>query len=237
MSKDTGKPIVNIEEFTKNGQKIPESGVLYLIRIDRETYVVDESSKTGRELLQLAGKQPIERYQIDQKFRGGQVRTIGLDESVSFCAPGIERFMTLPLDQNEGQEVLRRDFLLPRDDIEFLDTLGNDYELLSEVNKQWLLVRNWPVPDGYTQSEVSLAILIAPGYPTAQLDMVYFSPPLSRTDKKPIGATNATEQICGESWQRWSRHRTSTNPWRAGIDCISTHVGLIKHWLQREFSQ
>ena len=38
----------------------------------------------------------------DQKFRGGAVHPVGLDETVVFTTPGIERFMTLPLDQTEG---------------------------------------------------------------------------------------------------------------------------------------
>ena len=39
---------------------------------------------------------------ISQKLHGGQVKTIGLDEVADFTCPGVERFMTLPLDQTEG---------------------------------------------------------------------------------------------------------------------------------------
>lgn len=92
---------VEIEEFGKKNQKPPKAKN-YIIRIDKEKYTVDVSQMTGRELLMLARKLPPDRYTISQKMHGGQTREIGLDEIADFTAPGVERFMTLPLDQTEG---------------------------------------------------------------------------------------------------------------------------------------
>jgi len=44
---------------------------------------------TGHQLLELAG-------------RCGVMKEIGLNETVSFTTPGVEKFKTLPLDQTEG---------------------------------------------------------------------------------------------------------------------------------------
>jgi len=52
--------------------------------------------------LTLAGKTPVSSYMITQKLRGGQTHRIELDESADFTTLGVERFMTLPLDQTEG---------------------------------------------------------------------------------------------------------------------------------------
>lgn len=93
--------VIDLEAFAKDGRQ-PPSGKPFRIRIDREHFVVNESCKTGRELLQLAGKVPPEQWMISQKLRGGQVKEIGLDEKADFTTPGVERFMTLPLDQTEG---------------------------------------------------------------------------------------------------------------------------------------
>lgn len=93
--------IIDIEEYAKNGHKPPKAK-RYRIRIDKQHYIVEQSHLSGRELLILAGKQPPEKYMISQKFFGGQVKRINLDESVDFTTPGVERFMTLPLDQTEG---------------------------------------------------------------------------------------------------------------------------------------
>jgi len=91
---------VDIEEYAKNDRKPPKAR-RYVIRIDKTRYTVTVPSMTGRELLKLAGKDPA-RFAILQKFRGGQMKRIQLDEVVDFTAPGVERFVTNPLDQTEG---------------------------------------------------------------------------------------------------------------------------------------
>lgn len=95
--------VLDVEEFVKaNPSKKPPHARRYRIRIDKVRYEVTVPSMTGRDLLVLAGKTPPERFSISQKLHGGQSRPIGLDETVSFVEPGVERFMTLPLDQTEG---------------------------------------------------------------------------------------------------------------------------------------
>ena len=97
----TNIEVIDIEEYSKQGKPVPKEKH-YQIRIDREKYIVEEECKTGRELLKLANKIPVEKYQLNQKLKGGQVKPIGYDETVCFTDLGIERFMTLPLDQTEG---------------------------------------------------------------------------------------------------------------------------------------
>lgn len=95
--------IIDIEEYAKTNRKPPRAKS-YRIRIDKQHYVVNVSAMTGRELLNLAGKAPPTNYMISQKFRGGETKKIGLDEKADFTTPGVERFMTLPLDQTDGGE-------------------------------------------------------------------------------------------------------------------------------------
>ena len=99
---DNGEVIVDLEDFAKGNKPVPPRCHGYRIRIDRQKYVVLVPCMTGRELLELAGKTPPERWMISQKLHGGEVKKIELDEKVDFRTPGIERFMTLPLDQTEG---------------------------------------------------------------------------------------------------------------------------------------
>jgi len=94
---------IDLEEFSKgNPEKGPEKGKKYMIKVDREKYKVETDSKSGQEILELAGKIPFTKYQLNQKFRHGVVKKIEYNEIVDFTAPGIERFMTIPLDQTEG---------------------------------------------------------------------------------------------------------------------------------------
>jgi hypothetical protein len=92
---------IDIEEFAK-AEKEPPKGKKYLIRVDKAFFKVDAECLTGREILEIAGKIPITRFQLNQKLKGGVVKKIGYDEKVCFWTPGIERFMTIPLDQTEG---------------------------------------------------------------------------------------------------------------------------------------
>ena len=92
--------LIDIEECGKAERKPPKARH-YRIRIDKDRYTVDVPSMTGQTLV-LAGKSPPERWTISQKFHGGRTQEIGLEEVVDFTEPGVERLMTLPLDQTEG---------------------------------------------------------------------------------------------------------------------------------------
>jgi hypothetical protein len=131
---------------------------------------------------------------------------------------------------------MRRQFKLSDPDVQFLDEYGLDWETISE-GSQWVFMHRFPTGDGYNHAETTVAIRIQTGYPIAQLDMVYFHPPLARKDGKPIARTQTVQAIDGKSFQRWSRHRTAQNPWKPGFDSLETHVHLIEDWLQREFEK
>lgn len=131
---------------------------------------------------------------------------------------------------------MRRHFALPEADEEFLNSSGLRWETLLESGVRWLLVHDFPVPPGYNVATVTVALRIETGYPDAQLDMAYFFPALARADGRPIGALSS-QALDGKTLQRWSRHRTGENPWRPGIDDVSTHLMLVENWFRREFQK
>lgn len=95
--------IIDLEDFSKeNPNKGPEKGKKYQIRINRDKFVVKTDSMKGSEILELANKIPFQNFQLNQLFRHGAVKKINYEEIVDFTEPGIERFMTIPLDQQEG---------------------------------------------------------------------------------------------------------------------------------------
>ncbi len=101
MKKHDDDLIVDVEEYAKSGEKKPKCNK-FRIKIDKEKFVVNVPEMTGWQLLELAGKKPIEQYSIFQRFKGGATEKVEYSETTNFQAPGIERFMTLPLDQTEG---------------------------------------------------------------------------------------------------------------------------------------
>lgn len=130
---------------------------------------------------------------------------------------------------------MRRDFHLPQEDCNFLDELG-EWETVNSSGMQWVIINDYPVCPGYNVPRITVALKIETGYPRTQLDMAYFFPALHRKDGKPIRATT-TQNIDGKSFQRWSRHRTAQNPWREGVDDISTHMSLVSFWFEQEFKK
>ena len=74
------------------------------------------------------------------------------------------------------------DFNLPEDDMEFLNNLGFRFHSKNDGRYKWIILKNYPMPNGYNVTTASIAISIPNGYPTNQLDMAYFFPPLTRVD-------------------------------------------------------
>lgn len=95
------KPEINVEQYAKEGKEVPKEHV-YIIMVDRQNYKVEKECMTGKEILMLAGKLPPERFQLNERFKGGKVVKVGYDQTVCFTEPGVEKFMTIPLDQTEG---------------------------------------------------------------------------------------------------------------------------------------
>ena len=93
--------VIDVELYAKEGKEVPHD-CHYIIIVDRQKYTVKNECMTGREILILAGKTPPERFQLNQRFKGGKVVKVGYDQKVCFTEPGIEKFMTIPLDQTEG---------------------------------------------------------------------------------------------------------------------------------------
>ena len=204
----------------------------YKVQIDKDFFEAPVSRMTGRELLELADIKPAEGYAIYLKVKGGQPQRIDLDQKIDLSPPGVERFVTLPLDQTEGFDG-RRHFALPREDLEWLDDTSCRFELVAEGADLRVVLYGFPVPVGYRQRQIDVNVRIQPGYPDTQIDMVYVHPALERADGRPIPATRL-KRFDGREWQRWSRHRTPANPWRPGIDSLASHFNLVEHWFLRE---
>lgn len=74
----------------------------YKIQIDKREYDVENPTPTGAYLLELAGKVPVSQFGIYLRVPGQQAQRILPDQTVDLRGEGIERFVTLPLDQTEG---------------------------------------------------------------------------------------------------------------------------------------
>jgi len=128
---------------------------------------------------------------------------------------------------------MRRDFSLTEDDEECMKAHGFGWDAIIENSTRWLIIRQYPILAGYNVAAADAALRIQPSYPDVQIDMVYFSPPLALQSGRPIGALS-NMVIEGRQYQQWSRHRTTVNPWRPGLDNVCTHLIQVDSWLARE---
>jgi hypothetical protein len=126
-----------------------------------------------------------------------------------------------------------RQFDLPSFDVSYLDGAGLVWETIVEGDARWLILHDRPLHGGYNVDKAIVAIRISPGYPEAQLDMAYFSPPLARSDGRGVNNLYPLT-IDTKPFQQWSRHRTNENPWRSGEDDVSSHLALVDGWLEKE---
>lgn len=227
---------VDVEEYVRNNRAIPQAK-RYIIRIDKERRVVHTPVLTGKQILDLVGKTP-DKFKLYEHFPGRQPEPIQPDQEVHLHKHHVERFTTMPKDTTEGRTTatLRRQFGLPLADEHYLDSLGLPWETVTDAGQLWLLIHGWRLPADYSTPNACVALQIPGGYPDTQIDMVYFLPHLGRIDGRPIAALS-TQMICGDTYQRWSRHRSGLNPWRPGVDDISTQLTLVHDWLTRELAR
>ena len=219
-----------------NGPKPPKA---YKIKIDGKMFDVQDRYITGRSILILAQKTPIADFGVALQEHGHNMRTIGLDEVVDLDAPGVEKFVTYHTGHSDGEEGPDGPFPfeLPTEDQDYACRLSGSMERVLESGRRWVLLHNFHVPEGYNLDRVTAAVLLPVGYPQSAPEMVYFYPALSLTSGKKIRASEATETIRGEKYQRWSRHFLPQEPWRPGIDSLETYALMIRGWLEREVTR
>lgn len=128
---------------------------------------------------------------------------------------------------------MRREFDLSEADEEGLISRGLAFETILEGEARWLLIHAFPIPGGYNHGAATAALRIPPSYPEDQIDMVYFHPALALASGREVKALTVTT-IDGKTYQQWSRHRTGANPWRPGLDDVTTHLLQVETWLARE---
>lgn len=87
--------VIDLEDYTKSGKK-PPAGKKYKVRIDDQSFIFDDQFVTGKQILEKAGKIPVECHTLYQKLKGCDFEKVSLDEKVDLGKPGIEHFVVKP---------------------------------------------------------------------------------------------------------------------------------------------
>ena len=205
-----------------------------IIKVNRDKYEVEKEIISGNEIFELVKKNP-ETNRLRMFSKKDKV-IIKPADKIDLTQCGVERFVIEPLDCTEGfLSKITFDHILPEDKV-FLENMDSPVDLQVENNLHWLILRDFPIPNGYNVDKADIAIMIPHNYPAGRLDMAYFHPPLNRKDNAPIRALSP-QKIEDKTYQRWSRHRTSTNPWNPEIDNLESHLDLMMNCLIAEFKK
>lgn len=235
--------IVDLEEYGKHCKPVPYARI-YRIKIDKNYHNWTKPIISVKDLINLeypGNSKPVEVY----KFLNSSPKPIKLkpDEIVDLTEKCLVRFTIQPKEQEDGQSVdtadaaeaevkIRRDFLLPEEDVDFLDSLGLLWEAIGNHPGNWIIIHDYPIPLGYNVQKAEVALSIVGTYPAAQIDMAYFFPPLVKDTNRIIN--NVFEQPLDQrKFQGWSRHR-KPGEWRPGVDNIATHLCLVDNWLAND---
>jgi hypothetical protein len=224
--------VVDIEEYVLAGKPIPHAH-LYRYRVNKPHFVTELPELTREQILERAGLVPTAQYRLRLKRRDGPPVEVKPGETVHLRDHGVERFIAQPKEVQDGREA-RFQFAVSNVDAAFVESLGLPYETLHSGSRMWVLIYGLALPTGFQVATANVAVEIAPGYPTSQLDMAWFDPPLRRLDGQVIAQTQVIEQIDGRGWQRWSRHRIGGSVWQPGVDNLESHFAYIQGWLSRE---
>ena len=187
-----------------------------------------------RDALVQAGFKPTE-WSVMLKVAGAPAVPIGLDDIVDLRTPGIEKLRLTKDDVNNGEAPPQpeRTFALLSVDEAHLGRLGLRWETVTEGQRRFLLIHNYPVPEGYNVDRVVLGLEIPPDYPGVAVYGFFTCPPLRRKSGHPIPNPRPDAEIRGQVYSGWSRYRSPVQ-WDANVDNVVTQLVLVETSLARE---
>jgi hypothetical protein len=191
-----------------------------------------------RDAVVRAGFNPDRGWQIFLKIRGEPKRPVQLTDTIDLRTRGIEKLRLTPREVNNGEapQAPRRDFALLDADEVHLARLGLRWETIEEANRRWLVLHNYPAPEGYTADRILLALEIPPTYPGAQIYGFYAYPPLALASARAIANTQLRGTIFGKDFHGWSRNRGAV-AWNPVNDNVATQLALVDAALGSEVGE
>ncbi len=89
---------LDLEDYVTQQRAIPAGCRHFRLRIDRHKHQWHKAQITGRQILDLAGKEQFDNFRVNQHFRFGRVEQVELDEVVDLATSGVERFEIIAIE-------------------------------------------------------------------------------------------------------------------------------------------
>ena len=224
-------------DLSSNGVEVFQSrGATWVLNVQGVRLELHVPTVIVRDALVLAGFNPDQGWQIFLKLVGEPKQAVELTTEIDLKRPGIEKLRLTPKDVNNGDGGVqcRRDFALLGVDESFLNQHFDLWQTLIEGGRRWLLIHDFPLPNGFSVTSATLAVDIPLTYPGAQIDMFFVNPLLALTNGAALPCTEGRVDILGQSYQQWSRHRGAASAWQSDSDNVVTHLALVESALANE---
>jgi Prokaryotic E2 family E/Multiubiquitin len=212
-----------------------------VFKLNVQGVVIEVNGPTirAREAISQAGFDPEKNWIIVLRVQGQPKQTIGIDDVVDLRTPGIEKLRLTPKEVNNGDAQVepRRMFPLLEIDEAYLNASHFVWETVIDARRRWLLIHDYPIPEGYSAERTLLALEIPDLYPGAQIDMFYTTPKLALKSGRAIDRTQVEATILGYNFNGWSRHRGALSKWDPAKDNVATHLALVESAIGKEVGE
>lgn len=206
---------------------------LWKLNIQGEVYEFSKPIVSVREAISASGLDPNQSWQIFLIVRDKPKQALTIEGQIDLRPAGIEKLRLTQKDVSNGEAAMpvRREFKLLERDEQHLSAAGHRWETrLTSSGGRWLLIHDYQLPPGYSEEVVQLALSIPSTYPSTAMDMFYMYPAVRKTDGVLIPQTEATVDVDGVLFQRWSRHRA----WSPTTDNVMTQLAMADGCIHKE---
>lgn len=106
------------------------------------------------------------------------------------------------------------------------------FEILSQPDGwTFLVINDYPLPDGYSIKIVRLLVKLPPQFPDAAPDMFWVSPEV-RTASGTMPQGTSLEHVAGSQWQRFSWH-LQPGAWSPGTSTLRDFMRCVRARLEK----
>ncbi len=90
---------------------------------------------------------------------------------------------------------------------------------------EYLIISDYPLPEGFTPNRVQLLVKLPPGFPDAGPDMFWVFPAV-RTPSGCAPRSTCSERLLGKDWQRFSWH-LAPGGWKPGVSTLRDFLRCV----------
>jgi hypothetical protein len=103
-------------------------------------------------------------------------------------------------------------------------------ELTHDAGLAAIVVRGYPLPEGYSTASTTLLLRFPLSYPNGQPDMFWTDPETTLADGRSPQGADVVEEHLGRPWRRFSWHLQRWNP---GTDDLKTYLEFVNTGLKK----